>query len=314
METGYRSGAFYAAAGETGTALETPLAAESGTPIMIENHPAAGAHGSRPSRSRRTQRNAGLWLTCSGRCSPRSGLLLAGIGFPIPEEIPTVVAGIWVASSPDLGELSVFRWLILPVCYLGVITSDVMLYSIGRLWGPRLLQHRWLARFFPADKRDQIECNFHHYGIKILLCIRWVPAIRSPMFVTAGIMRVPLLRFVLADGIAAIFGHSLLFFLAYWFGDAFMRVVEKAESVLDWLKPVIIMALIAGVAAYFLVHFSRRPVSTGDPNEVPLIGSRVASTMESMDRALKELQRQQQVRREALPAAEDKPGSPEAPP
>jgi membrane protein DedA with SNARE-associated domain len=208
-------------------------------------------------------------------------LVLAGIGFPIPEEIPTVLAGIWVASSPELGPL---RWLILPVCYAGVITSDVMLYAIGRLGGHRLLRHRWLARFMPADKREQIEQNFHRYGIKILLFIRWVPAIRSPMFVTAGLMRVPLLRFVTADAVAAVFGHSLLFFGAYWFGDAFKEAVERAEGVLDWLKPLLIMLVIAGVAAYFLVHFWLRPVSTADPTEVPLIGPKVAATIEHRDK------------------------------
>lgn len=209
-------------------------------------------------------------------------LLLAGIGFPIPEEIPTVVAGVWVASNPDLGIL---RWLILPVCFVGVITSDVMLYGIGRLWGPRLLQHRWLARFMPTDKREQIERNFDRYGIKLLLAIRWVPAIRSPMFVTAGIMRVPLIRFIMADGIAAVFGHSLLFFLAYWFGDTFKGMVERAESVLDWFKPLLILLLIGGIAAYLLLHFLKRPVSTADPTEMPIFGQQVAATMEHMERS-----------------------------
>jgi membrane protein DedA with SNARE-associated domain len=212
-------------------------------------------------------------------------LILAGIGFPIPEEIPTVAAGIWVASNPDLGVL---RWLILPVCYVGVITSDVMLYTIGRLWGPRLLQHRWLARCFPADKREQIERNFDQYGIKILLFIRWVPAIRSPMFVTAGIMRVPLVRFIIADGVAAIFGHTLLFFLAWWFGDAFKSLIDRAEGFIDWIKPVLIFLLVAAVAAYFILHFYRRPVSTADPHDVPLIGDKVAATMDSVDRSTKE--------------------------
>src|SRR5205823_6079946 len=59
-------------------------------------------------------------------------LVLAGVGAPIPEEVPTMCAGIWVANRPELGPV---RWLILPVCYAGVILSDVMLYGIGRLWG-----------------------------------------------------------------------------------------------------------------------------------------------------------------------------------
>ena len=207
-------------------------------------------------------------------------LVAAGIGIPIPEELPVIGAGIWVASSPELGP---FRWLILPVCIVGVVISDVLLYGIGRLWGPRLLDRPWVARLVPPDKRATIEENFNHYGVKMLLFIRWVPGIRSPMFITAGIMRVPLPRFILADGLAAIIGHSLLFFLAYWFGDQFRDLVERAEAKVDRLRPILILSGIAIVAIYFLVHYLRRPVTTGDPKELPLIGGQVAATIESLD-------------------------------
>src|SRR5579871_1348986 len=94
-----------------------------------------------------------------------TALVAAGIGIPVPEEVPTIGAGIWVGSNPELGPL---RWLILPVCFVGVLISDVLLYSIGRLWGTRLLQHRWLARWLPTATRERTERNFQEYGTKIL--------------------------------------------------------------------------------------------------------------------------------------------------
>jgi membrane protein DedA with SNARE-associated domain len=210
-----------------------------------------------------------------------TALVAAGIGVPIPEELPTIGAGIWVGTNPDLGP---FRWLILPVCFLGVLISDVLLYGIGRLWGPRLLSYRWMARIIPPETRVQTESNFYHYGVKVLLLVRWVPGIRSPMFVTAGIMRLPLVRFILADGIAAVFGHSLLFFLAYWFGDQFRELVVRAEhTVATIIKPLLVLTVIVGVALYFVVHFYRRPVITGDPKEVPLIGEKVAERISHLD-------------------------------
>lgn len=208
-------------------------------------------------------------------------LVLAGAGFPIPEEVPTVGAGIWVASNPELG---VARWLILPVCFAGVLISDVMLYGVGRLWGPRLLKHRWMARIVPPDKREMIEHNFHEKGVKILLLIRWLPGIRSPMFITAGVMRLPIVRFIVADGTAALIGHSLLFFLAYWFGDSFRQLLLRAEHTVDSLiKPLLVLAAITAVAGYLLYHFLRHPVNTGAPEEVPRIVDRVASLLEHKD-------------------------------
>jgi membrane protein DedA with SNARE-associated domain len=208
-------------------------------------------------------------------------LVAAGIGFPIPEEIPTTGAGIWVGSTPGLGPL---RWLILPVCFVGVLISDVLLYGIGWLWGPRLLERRWVQRLFPAETRKRTEENFRSYGLKVLLLVRWVPGIRSPMFITAGIMRLPLPLFILADGIAAVFGHSLLFFLGYWFGDQFKELLENAEKTVSaTIKPILILTAIVAVALYLTIHFWRRPVLTGDPTEVPLIGEKVAERITASD-------------------------------
>src|SRR4029077_3376367 len=115
-------------------------------------------------------------------------LVAAGVGFPIPEEIPVVTGGVLVGNNQD--ELR--WWIMLPVCIAGVVISDGLLYSIGRLWGPRLLEYRWIkSRLLTEDRLNRIEDNFRRYGVKILLFARFLPAIRSPIFITAGLMRVP---------------------------------------------------------------------------------------------------------------------------
>jgi membrane protein DedA with SNARE-associated domain len=214
-------------------------------------------------------------------------LVAAGFGAPIPEELPTIGAGVWVASHAELGPL---RWLILPICFLGVMTADLMLFGMGRFFGPRLLEWKWLSRFYPPQTREKTERNFHLYGLRVLLFIRWIPAIRSPMFITAGLMRLPLYQFIIADGIALVFGHSLLFFLAYWFGDQFLELVQRAEHTFATaLKPLLILTVIGGVAAYFLYHFLRYPVTTNDPKELkelPIIGEKVAGKLSTADLSL----------------------------
>ncbi|HXG10736.1 MAG TPA: DedA family protein [Gemmataceae bacterium] len=210
-------------------------------------------------------------------------LVAAGVGFPIPEEGPVIAAGIWAASNPDLGPS---RWLILPVCIVGIVLSDVLLYSIGRFGGARLLQHRWVARLMPPAKREQIEANFAHYGMKVLLVIRWLPGIRSPMFITAGMMRVPLWRFIAADSIAAAMGHTLLFFLAFWFGDQVRDLVLDAEKKAERIiRPILILTILIAVAVYFIIRYLRRPVPTADPKELPLIGAKVAAGIESLEKS-----------------------------
>ncbi len=243
-------------------------------------------------------------------------LVGAGLGVPIPEELPVVTAGalcgqveepkprppdvvglfaltpgddlpgglFWTAAyrcacpEPDPDAFRLRWWIALPVCILGVVFSDGLLYGVGRLFGRRLLEHRWLAHLVPRAKRRRIEENFHKYGIKILLFARFLPGIRAPIFVTAGIMRLPFNHFLLADGIYAIPGVSLLFTLAFWFTNSFVNLVESAEAN---IKPILIIAVIAGVAVYMIYHFLRKPVPEGAPEEMPILGPQVAAHLKT---------------------------------
>jgi hypothetical protein len=120
-----------------------------------------------------------------------------------------------------------------------------------------------VQRFLPPNKRQDIEKNFHQYGIWVLLFARFLPTIRSPIFIMAGTMRISFARFVTADGIYAVPGVSLLFFLAYWFGDTFRSFIERAEQRVSAARPILIMP-------------------TGDPRqELPVIGGQVAAKVES---------------------------------
>src|SRR5207248_8633237 len=66
------------------------------------------------------------------------------------------------------------------------------------------------------------------------------------------------------------------FFLAFWFTDQFRDLVTKAEEEVSRVRPLIILTAIVAIAIYFLIQFLRRPVHSGDPNEMPLIGDQVA--------------------------------------
>jgi membrane protein DedA with SNARE-associated domain len=201
------------------------------------------------------------------------GIVATGVGFPMPEELPVVVGG--VLAGHDV----VYWWLMLPVCIVAVIIGDSLLYFIGRFWGPRLLQYRWVQRHaLTPERMASIEKNFHDYGVRILLFARMTPGIRAPIFLTAGIIRLPLTRFLLADGLYAIPGVSLLFFLGYFFGEGIIALVHRAEHVKFW----IMLVLVAGVGLYILYRFLRKPMVTGNPREMPPLVGPVTNKLEQM--------------------------------
>jgi membrane protein DedA with SNARE-associated domain len=208
--------------------------------------------------------------------------VIAGLGAPIPEEVAIVGAGLWTGTC-DPAVYGVYKWLMLPVCLLGVLIADGLLYGGGWYFGTRLFEKRWMARIVSPSKRQEIQDNFHRYGVSILIFGRLLPGIRAPLFLIAGTMRLSLTRFFLADGIGAVLGNSLLFFLAFWFGDQFKELIDPIQREAEKVRPILILLAISAVGAYLLYHFLRRPVTTGDPVEIPLIGSQVANVIEHAD-------------------------------
>ncbi len=227
----------------------------------------------------------------------------AGLGFPFPEEILIVGAGIWTAAHPEYG---VFGYLMLPVCIAGVLISDGMLYGIGRLFGPRLLKRAWVQKMLPPEKLVRIEHNYQHYGVSILLFGRLVPGIRLPLFLTAGIMRLSVPRFILADGLGAVLGNTLLFFLGYWGGDSVMYYVKTTEEKVVNSRPLMVIIGVVAVSAFLLYRFLRRPVPEGDiKKEVPIIGPQIAARIESADATNQN--KPESAEKAAPPAEADKP-------
>jgi len=202
-------------------------------------------------------------------------LLLAGLGFPIPEELPIVTAGALVAHAPTQDPpLQIVWWIMLPLLICGVVIGDGFLYTIGRLWGHRLLDMKWVQkRLLPPSRRERIERNFHRHGVWILLGARLTPGLRSPIFLMAGMNHLPIAKFLLADGLYAIPGVSLIFFLSYFFTDQVVTLVNRANHV----RPYIVIVVLLGVAAFLLRYFLKHPVTEGDPKDVPIIGTQLAS-------------------------------------
>jgi membrane protein DedA with SNARE-associated domain len=202
-------------------------------------------------------------------------LVISAFGVPIPEELPIITGGVLVGKEWDNPNSWMKWWLMLPVCIAGVVVCDMLLYVIGRKWGFRLLNRPWFqSHILPSDKRNRIERNFHEYGIAILLVARLLPGIRSPIFIMSGVMKVPFRKFLIADGLYAIPGVNLLFWLSYWFTDQFLRAFQRVEG----NRPLIVAVILAAVSGFLLYKFLlRRNVTTGDPEEIPVIGAKVAS-------------------------------------
>ena len=161
-------------------------------------------------------------------------LVAAGFGAPLPEEVPVVTAGVFCALGGSTGCDSATRFCRHPRPARGPGKSGGRRRRLARLVrrltppaaeAPGLVDHaagvhyrrRHLRRAalchgaigpaapgreadgfrstFSNRKRATIEANFHKYGVRLLLGVRLLPGIRAPVFVMAGVVRLPLYRF-----------------------------------------------------------------------------------------------------------------------
>ena len=78
-------------------------------------------------------------------------LLLGGIGAPIPEDIPLLLAG--VAGQKEIVKpFSIFL-----TSYFGVLLADQLVYFIGYFFGQKLLNAGTRSTFFPAITEDKVN-------------------------------------------------------------------------------------------------------------------------------------------------------------
>jgi membrane protein DedA with SNARE-associated domain len=173
-------------------------------------------------------------------------LFVAGLGVPIPEEAPLLAAGV-------LASQEVVRWwLALIVCFVGVLSGDIVLYWVGHHWGEHIMDWRITRWVLTPEREKQMISLYHRHGIKIIFSARFVAGFRAAAFLTAGIVRIPFWKFLAVDGVAALVGVPLGFGVAYLFTDQFpaiMRGVHRVER-LAILAGMVLLAAIIGYLAY----------------------------------------------------------------
>lgn len=177
-------------------------------------------------------------------------LVLCGFGVPIPEDITLVAGGI----ISGLGYANVHVMFIVGMC--GVLVGDGAMFFLGRKLGKRVLKFRPIARILTPARFRGVQQKFSRYGHWVLFVARFLPGLRSPIFITAGMTRrVAYWRFLLLDGLAALISVPLWVYMGYY-GAA------NRDLLLTWVHRgqtgVLILAVTAIVVGVFLVRRARK--------------------------------------------------------
>ena len=121
----------------------------------------------------------------------------------IPAQSESVLVGLLLSKQ-------FVPWLLVAVATLGNTLGSVLNWWLGR--SLQRFQHK---RWFPVSEAalHKAQPHFQRYGYWSLL-LSWLPIVGDPLTMIAGVLRVPLLPFVLLVGAAKLTRYALLAWLA----------------------------------------------------------------------------------------------------
>src|SRR5688572_9717461 len=141
------------------------------------------------------------------------GLLFAcGLGLPLPEDIPLLLGGYFVA----LGKMNIV-WVGV-LAWLGIIGGDCCLYWLSRRYGMGITNVRFIGTHVTKDRILWAQAKFEKYGVWVVAVCRLFAGVRGAMVIAAGVVRFNFVKFVIADGIAALVSGGLFVYLGYLAG------------------------------------------------------------------------------------------------
>jgi len=190
-------------------------------------------------------------------------LMLCGLGFPIPEDIP-LIAGGYVAYT---GLFNVH--VACALSFTAVIAGDSAAFFMGRQFGRRILATRLARRYFTPRKQRRVRAYFRKYGSKVVFVARFLPGLRFSIFFSAGTLHLKPAVFIVYDGLAAIISVPLLVYAAWWFGDYIEGVVHYARRTEHGILVLVVLGALVVLAKAWRARRKKTPVADPAPSSEP---------------------------------------------
>jgi membrane protein DedA with SNARE-associated domain len=202
---------------------------------------------------------------------PFVGLLLCGLGFPLPEEVFLILAGIFLHR----GQVEFVRITLL--CSAAILLGDSLPYWLGRRYGMRALEIPWIGRILHPERFQRFRQRFDEHGNWAIFGCRFLPLLRIPGYFVAGTMGMRAGRFLLLDGLGVLLTVPASIYLGKLFGGQVERLRETVHDlhlILAFLVLTLVMVLVVRARRSRLAGAARRPrLLSKDESEPPGMAS-----------------------------------------
>jgi membrane protein DedA with SNARE-associated domain len=162
-------------------------------------------------------------------------LILGGLGLPFPEGITLIVCGVLIFTHVIKSIPALL------IAYSGILIGDLLAYSLGRKYGRMIVTHKRFHRIISPERLLKLEDMFNK---KRTLLVMIGGHLMGEIFIVAGVMRMPLSKFLAADAIASIFTIALWTGIGYVGGNS-LEVIKKDITRIEHIGILFVIILLS---------------------------------------------------------------------
>jgi membrane protein DedA with SNARE-associated domain len=173
-------------------------------------------------------------------------LILGGVGLPFPEDATLILSGFLVGQN----VINPFQTFL--AVYSGLLISDFFLYWVGKKYGRMVVEHKRFQKIISSDRLSKLEEKFKKGDVWVILIGRHFLGLRAQIFLVAGVMRMPAIKFLMTDAATALLTIAFMGGMGYVGGNS-VQILRRDLTRIEHIAIVVLMMLIAGwiVFKYF---------------------------------------------------------------
>ena len=178
-------------------------------------------------------------------------LILGGIGLPFPEDATLLLSGVLVAQE----VIEPVRAIL--VIYAGLLLTDFFLYAVGKKYGRRVVEHKRFHRIISPENMAKVEEKFKTWGAWAIFLGRHIIGLRAQLFLVAGVMRIPAIKFLIVDAVSALVTIGIWGGIGYWGGNSIPVWVKDLKRI-EHIGGLVLIALLVCGAGFWYLRMNRK--------------------------------------------------------
>lgn len=145
------------------------------------------------------------------------------------------------------------------------ISMDLLCYALGHFGWRQGWVRRWVAKMGVTEEHlGEVEALWSRYGFRTMFFSKLSYGIAAAFVVVAGVVGMPLKRFIAYGAVVTVLQYGSLLFLGYFLGNAFGGTIQ---GVLEKIQYVLLIAGVGLIGFYILRRYMRRRLE-GQEKEV----------------------------------------------